>query len=366
MDKPKQDLENSADLAIEEISARYEAALESDDFTAQGEALLHLGTLYAIRAEYDSAIENYSHALSIQKDISDKSGQSRSLSNMGLAYSDIGDYAKAIQYHSQALSISRDLDDFVAESNHLNNLAETYEFLEDYDKAISYLEQVRELYSSMAVPYLLKKTENTLEALRQAKIEANIAQQDDMPTNTRQPTVIKALHDKRASSETQAIRDKLPNSALQVVEELMKTDDTIQQTVDEAFEAEDTTIIPAVDDLNLGDDGDTEKIKVFDEFNNQDEENMMLKHSAEEDIIRKTIDENEYLLNIAEAIHDLPKTGDYLMRLGALYLKLNQYDEAIEHYEKAMVLFGSLEQTYFREEAERGVMEAQQKKSSKH
>lgn len=401
MDKPKQNSENTNDPAITEILTQYDEAVASDNFIAQGESLLHLGTLYAIRSQYATAIEYYSQALSIQRDINDEQGQSKSLSNMGLAYADLGNYHKAIKHHLKALNISQGLNDRVTQSNHLNNLAETYELLENYDKAIAYLDQVQDLYQTMAVPHLLKKAQQYMDKLRQIKLESTLAQQQDPIESSRQPTVIKALHNKRASSETQAITgetlndsddepqivkdimNKLPNPALRVVEELTKSDKVKRRTSDntikealnelilsaqvenlEPLEAEDTAIFSSVEDDETFEAEDTAITASVEE-----EEDKLItesEHPNQEDKIRESIVENTYELSIAEAIGELSKKGDYLMRLGALYMRLKQYDDAIVHYEEAMVLFEGLGQDYFREEAERGITEAQEKKQSNY
>jgi tetratricopeptide (TPR) repeat protein len=443
MDFPNQNSENMDDPAIREILGQYELALEAEDFVAQGASLLHLGTLYAIRGQYTTAIEYYNQAIVIQRDIGDDHGLSKSLSNIGLAYADLGEYHKSIKYHLQALSISRQLGNRVAESNHLNNLAETYELLGHYDKAIAYLEQVQDLYRSMAVPHLMKKAQQHWKRLQDLQ-----EQSPSILKNSHQPTIINKLQTERISSETPAIidpeneashhtdssadklqvvkniMDKLPNPALEVVKGLMKAEDTAEMRGDrdkqqiinprfegmeeaesmtlfpsveeeprlfedeagefgldtEPVEAESTTLFPSVEeeprlfedeagefDLDT-EPAEAESTTLFpsvdgtpDDSDNREKDPTRPSVLNEEDI-REAIDNNKYELSIAEAIEALSKKGDYLMRLGTLHMKLHQYDNAIAYYEQAQVLFGTLGQTYFREEAERGILEARQQK----
>lgn len=418
---PFDDPENIEDPAIREILGQYKKAADADDFIGQGESLLHLGTLYAIREQFVTAIKYYKQALAIQKEVEDAQGQSKSLSNIGLAHADLGHYNKAIKFHLRALEISREHNNQVAASNHLTNLAETYELLEQYEQAIQCLAQVQKLYQVMDVPHLLRKARLNLERLQKLQEEhqqannipnkystatlPNINGNLQLETSTTEFQRVQSEEDEQEKQDTRTANtvsmNKLPNDALQDIQDAVKASQEMRETQnpDDSREdlaaAEPTAIIPNIDDevlfeeLEEGEFGvdaepatgqalpintenveDTSKIEPIsmDIDDEDDTEDMMdnpdLSTNTKLNFIRETIKDLQYQLSIAEAIGDMGKKGDFLIRLATLYMKLHQYDNAIHHYEQAIVLFGVLGKSYFREEAERGILEAREQKWS--
>ena len=418
MDIPFDDPEHIEDPAIREILGQYKKAMEAGDVIGQGESLLHLGTLYAIREQFLKAIKYYKQALAVQKTSGDVHGQSKALSNIGLAHADLGHYNKAIRYHLHALDISRQHDDAVAETSHLTNLAETHELLEQYDEAIACLKDVQLIYQDMDVPHLLRKTQLNLERLQ--KLQKEYHQAETIPnkrSTTPVPKILSNLQletstgefpriqtqaddqeEEMRASDTMTVQ-KLPNEALNTLQDAFRASQEVKeipQNPDDLAEADPTAIIPHIDDEvlfdeaeegefgvdtepaesppihindeNVEDTGEIEPIN-FDYEEEEDEtedimDNPNFSTKIRLNFVRQAIKDIQYELSIAEAIGDMGKKGDYLMRLATLYMKLHQYDNAIQHYEQAIVLFGVLGKNYFREEAERGILEARQQKWS--
>lgn len=411
MDIPFEDPENIEDPAIREILGEYKKAVEAKDFVGQGESLLHLGTLYAIREQFATAIKYYNQALEIQEDCGDEQGQSKALSNIGLAKADLGNFQDAIKYHLKALTISRRTNNRVAETNHLINLAETYEYLKQYNKALDCLEEVQTLYQTMNVPHLLRKAKlnwDRLKTLQKEKqnIENNkrstathrlITGQLQLEANTNDDKPANELSEKaktKASNLTTVHR--LPNEALKTIQSIQRATNEMKesqkiQNEDEEPEADITSDIPELDDeilfgeseegefgvdtepaeapaeLNIANSEDTSEFTPHDPDTEERAalmDNPKLSSNVRLNFVRQAIKDIQYEMSIAEAISDQAKKGDLLMRLAALYLKLHQYDNAINHYEQAIVLFGVLGKNYFREEAERGILEAREQKWS--
>ena len=108
--------------ALARHATAVEAARHIGDRLGQASALLNLGIVRWLTADYPGAAGALAEALGISRDLGDRLGQASALLDMGAVRWLTGDYPGAAEALAQALGIFRDLSDRRGEADALNRL----------------------------------------------------------------------------------------------------------------------------------------------------------------------------------------------------------------------------------------------------
>jgi CHAT domain-containing protein/Tfp pilus assembly protein PilF len=118
---------------------------EINDKRKEGDTLSNIGVVYDNLGQYQQALENYQQALEIQHKIDDQFGKGAVLTNIGVVYRNLGQYQQALKYYQQALEIQHKIDDKRGKSSTLVNIGIVYKFYFKNQKAFEYYYKALEI-----------------------------------------------------------------------------------------------------------------------------------------------------------------------------------------------------------------------------
>jgi tetratricopeptide (TPR) repeat protein len=131
--------------AIDLHAAAAPAAQRLGDQPGEANALLNLGSVRRLTADFPGAAAAMEHALDISRDLGDQFGASIALLNLGSVRRLTGDLPGATAALEQALDISRDLGNRICEANALSGLGEVQQLAGDLPGATTVLEQALDI-----------------------------------------------------------------------------------------------------------------------------------------------------------------------------------------------------------------------------
>ncbi len=96
--------------------------------------LNNLGKVNASRGQLDDALKNYQQVLRYRRDI-DRTFEAEALSHLGHLFTLKGDYDSALAYHRMALRVNRALQEKQSEARSLNDIGMLYDIMKNGDKS---------------------------------------------------------------------------------------------------------------------------------------------------------------------------------------------------------------------------------------
>ncbi|MDM8517569.1 tetratricopeptide repeat protein [Desulfobacterales bacterium HSG16] len=112
-----------------------------EDRIAESSILGNIGVIYDKQGQYKNALSFYEKALTIKREVGDRNGECKNLANIGSLYAGLGRYDKGLVYSKKALTISRESGNRRLESLTLGNIGVIYLFLRQYEKALAFYEK---------------------------------------------------------------------------------------------------------------------------------------------------------------------------------------------------------------------------------
>ncbi|MES2558204.1 MAG: sensor histidine kinase [Bacteroidota bacterium] len=141
-----------------------------NNLKGKGSAINNIGMLYATKGQFSKALGNYFAALKIFESINEENFRGNCLNNIGIVYSDLYQYKHAQTYFKQAITIYQRTGNKAALASTYTNLGRNYSDLDLHDSALYYFEKsmVLEkelnniyglgiLYNNLAITYKDKK-----------------------------------------------------------------------------------------------------------------------------------------------------------------------------------------------------------------
>ncbi|MCK4506779.1 MAG: tetratricopeptide repeat protein, partial [Candidatus Aegiribacteria sp.] len=120
----------------------YERAMKIHEATGgktvSPSTLNNIGAVYWNLGEYHRAMEFFKHSLEIAERIGDMKAKAACLNNCGLIHWGFCEFKKALEYFIRSLEITERIGNRKSEAANLNNIGKAYEFFCEYDKALEY------------------------------------------------------------------------------------------------------------------------------------------------------------------------------------------------------------------------------------
>jgi tetratricopeptide (TPR) repeat protein/transcriptional regulator with XRE-family HTH domain len=135
--------------AITRHATALRAARRLGDRLGQANALITLGDLRWLVADYPGAVRDLQEAMDISRGLRDRSGEARALANLGVVRRDIGDYQGAARDLRDALDIQRDIGDRSAQAYTLFNLGRVWQLTGDCPGAAPALRESLDIYRDL-------------------------------------------------------------------------------------------------------------------------------------------------------------------------------------------------------------------------
>ncbi len=121
----------------------YEQAMKiheaTEGKTINPSTLNNIGAVNWNLGEYEKAMDCFKRSLEITERIGDMKTKAACLNNCGLIHWGFCEYKKALEYFMRSLEITERIGNRKSEAANLNNIGKTYEFFCEYDKALEYL-----------------------------------------------------------------------------------------------------------------------------------------------------------------------------------------------------------------------------------
>jgi len=129
------------DMAMSISQKELEYAQKYSNFLAIGNALLNIGIIYDLQANYDSALTKYNEALEVAIGNQLIKLQGDIYNNFSITHAVLGNLEESISCALKALEIFEKENDSVRMARIYNNLGARYSELEYYDKAFQYYQK---------------------------------------------------------------------------------------------------------------------------------------------------------------------------------------------------------------------------------
>ncbi|KPL05788.1 hypothetical protein AMJ71_10985 [candidate division TA06 bacterium SM1_40] len=137
-----------------EIALRYHEealAIQRRCGSRQDEAntLTIFGIIHYYSGNYEQALSHFASALEIQRQIESRLGEANALNNIGNVHLDLADYEISLDYYEQSLNIQKQIGNRLGEANTLNNIGNVHYGRGHYDLSLGYYEQSLTLQRSI-------------------------------------------------------------------------------------------------------------------------------------------------------------------------------------------------------------------------
>ncbi len=298
---------NEAELAF---SYAFSIAKEAHDKARLSSSNARLGWLLYLKGNNPSAMNCYQQQLLLCDELNDLKGKSTAICNIGLIYADSRDYAKAMECFNQTLTLSNSRRDKEGTAQAMTNIGKIYLQRNDYERAMECYERAFILEIELGARL---KVSDVFSNMGDIYLRTN-AYEKAMKCYERHLTVCEKIGDKRGIAKTVGsmgiIYDKL---------------------------------------------GDWQKAMRFYEKQFNVCEELGDKRGASQaarniGLIYETQDkpeQAEHFLHIyrvcSEDLHYDEDLADAHIHLGHVELKKNQYDTALQHYEKSSAIYQKLD-----------------------
>ncbi|MEN8446466.1 MAG: CHAT domain-containing tetratricopeptide repeat protein, partial [Cyanobacteria bacterium J06555_13] len=298
-------------LSQEEETAPYPNRLAQNiEEIEQAAQLFQAGLSYYNASQMTAAVASWQQALAIYQRLGERGTAAEILANLGLAYSALSDYTAAVDLGQQGLDLARALGDRTTASNALGNLGSTFRNLGDYANAIAYQEEALSIKQSLgerqAEGYILGNLGNAYKLL--------------------------GLYEQALDYQ---------NQSLAIARELGdRTQESLVLGNLGAIYADQENYVDAIDAYERS-------LSVSQTINNLRLESYSLANlgNAHHAFTRRCDTAEAYYLqslNIAETTGDKWLAAKSLGSLGLIYEEFKDYPQAIEFYDRALVLFQSI------------------------
>ncbi|WP_129630624.1 adenylate/guanylate cyclase domain-containing protein [Candidatus Oscillochloris fontis] len=134
----------------------------AEDERIEADLQRQIGTIHAMRGQYDQARFHFENALAAQEEIDDLFGCSRSHNNLGYLAQLESDYARAVGHYEQAQELARKVQSKYVLSSVLLNLADSYCRLDRYAEAEYTCKEALALFQEMGDRDGIAKVYDTL------------------------------------------------------------------------------------------------------------------------------------------------------------------------------------------------------------
>ncbi|NUY80842.1 tetratricopeptide repeat protein [Flavobacterium sp. MAH-1] len=128
--------------------------------TAEGNALLNLGTAGILTGNYPKALEYFTSAQTLfeneysanPKDVKVKAGLAKAYGSIGIVFSEQSNYARALQFHLKAAPLYETMDEPLRLGRVYNNIGIVYQSLHNDFKALEYFVKAQKIQEKSADP----------------------------------------------------------------------------------------------------------------------------------------------------------------------------------------------------------------------
>lgn len=128
--------------------------------TAEGNALLNLGTAGILTGNYPKALEYFTSAQTLfeneysanPKDVKVKAGLAKAYGSIGIVFSEQSNYARALQFHLKAAPLYETMDEPLRLGRVYNNIGIVYQSLHNEFKALDYFVKAQKIQEKSADP----------------------------------------------------------------------------------------------------------------------------------------------------------------------------------------------------------------------
>ncbi|MEU7561329.1 cyclophane-containing RiPP biosynthesis TPR protein HaaT [Streptomyces eurythermus] len=130
-----------------------EAARQTGDQRARGDALAELGVVRRFMASYPQAIEALNDAVTAYEAVDERSGKADALNQLGIVWYLTADNEDAARVQTEALALYRELGHRLGEANTLADLGMTYRQVSRFDAAVEAQSEALAIYRELRDRY---------------------------------------------------------------------------------------------------------------------------------------------------------------------------------------------------------------------
>jgi CHAT domain-containing protein/Tfp pilus assembly protein PilF len=300
-------------LRYNDATAVYEQALTISrtiaDRILEANVVNNLGMIDMLLGRYREAQARFDEALQIERELNDTKGMDATLTNIGELHYKLGQYAQSLETDQQVLALRRTQNDRAGQSIILNNIGRMYAYLNEYAYAMEAYQASRNL--------LIELRDRITEGLTVGnigRVYLEMGQYDQAQAAYAEALgILREVGDRKVEGRTLEEVGK----AYQAMNNLAQAQETYQQALDIALELNDVTgVVASLSDLGglASDRGDQAGAL-------------------------------EYLTRAYGIAKDkgVWQEGEILNRLGLVYHRLGQEDQAVERLEAAQQIAAKLE-----------------------